>query len=429
MASALEHLVSEVTSLISQRKFADAAKQLQKSREILQKNTGHLDTVLATLQPGPCTIAVAAVLRARLACATPSDANIDTLHATVAEFVAVCHLDQLAHAQDAMCEMLEEYCRLLVTGGCAMRGILVINSAISKLQSCTSPRHLTGAHPLLLQLCLASQCLKPAVAVLDTRHMDVSKEAEGFSVRHFLMYQYYGGMVYTAVKRYDRAYNCFKVCISTPALAVSHIMMEAYKKYIIVSLLIDGKVGKLPKCASMVVPRFIKPLCQIYCDLIQAYQTGPDTLAQYINQNAAFFSREGNYGLVKQLVVSQYKPSIQKLTRTFLTLSLADVALRVQLQLPKLAQQYLLNMIEDGEIYASINQRDGMVVFQDNPEQYNSPATLDLLHERLEQVMEMEQRLVEKEESIQLNPTYIHKLLGPVEEDLAPQPIAASSTM
>jgi hypothetical protein len=30
--------------------------------------------------------------------------------------------------------------------------------------------------------------------------------------------------------------------------------------------------------------------------------------------------------------------------------------------------------IEDGEIFASINQRDGMVVFLDNPEKYNSPA-------------------------------------------------------
>lgn len=48
---------------------------------------------------------------------------------------------------------------------------------------------------------------------------------------------------------------------------------------------------------------------------------------------------------MKQLVVSQYKQSIQKLTRTFLTLSLADVALRVKLQLPKMAQQYLLNMV------------------------------------------------------------------------------------
>uniref|UniRef100_A0A6A7FXA2 COP9 signalosome complex subunit 3 n=1 Tax=Hirondellea gigas TaxID=1518452 RepID=A0A6A7FXA2_9CRUS len=188
------------------------------------------------------------------------------------------------------------------------------------------------------------------------------------------------------------------------------------------------QVSKLPKCASMIVPRFIKPLCQVYCDLQQCYQSGPDALSLYIQQHSVTFIRDGNYGLVKQLLVSQYKQSIQKLTRTFLTLSLSDVALRVKLQLPELAQQYLLNMIEDGEIYASINQRDGMVVFKDNPEQYNATDTLDLLHQRLLRVMELEQRLEEMEESIQLNPTYIHKLAGSSEEDLPAQQMATTST-
>jgi len=32
--------------------------------------------------------------------------------------------------------------------------------------------------------------------------------------------------------------------------------------------------------------------------------------------------------------------------------------------------------IEDGEIFASINQKDGMVCFHDNPEKYNNPAML-----------------------------------------------------
>lgn len=32
--------------------------------------------------------------------------------------------------------------------------------------------------------------------------------------------------------------------------------------------------------------------------------------------------------------------------------------------------------IDDGEIHASINQRDGMVVFLDNPEKYNSPTMM-----------------------------------------------------
>lgn len=36
----------------------------------------------------------------------------------------------------------------------------------------------------------------------------------------------------------------------------------------------------------------------------------------------------------------------------------------------------LASQIEDGEIYASINQKDGMVCFHDNPEKYNNPAML-----------------------------------------------------
>lgn len=49
-------------------------------------------------------------------------------------------------------------------------------------------------------------------------------------------------MIYAAVKNYDRALYMFEVVISTPALAVSHIMLEAYKKYILISLILHGKV-------------------------------------------------------------------------------------------------------------------------------------------------------------------------------------------
>jgi len=35
--------------------------------------------------------------------------------------------------------------------------------------------------------------------------------------------------------------------------------------------------------------------------------------------------------------------------------------------------------IEDGEIFATINQKDGMVRFHDNPEQYKSASMLQQL--------------------------------------------------
>lgn len=58
-----------------------------------------------------------------------------------------------------------------------------------------------------------------------------------------------------------------------------------------------------------------------------------------------FISRDENFGLVKQVQTAQTKLSILRLTKTFLTLSLADVAARVQLQGPEQAESYLRSMV------------------------------------------------------------------------------------
>ncbi len=51
--------------------------------------------------------------------------------------------------------------------------------------------------------------------------------------------------------------------------------------------------------------------------------------------------------------------NIRRLTKTFLTLSLADVASRAGLSGPEEAEKWLVIMIEEGSIFASISQKDG----------------------------------------------------------------------
>lgn len=50
-------------------------------------------------------------------------------------------------------------------------------------------------------------------------------------------------------------------------------------------------------------------------------------------------------GLVKQVASVLYKKNIQRLTKTFLTLSLTDVASRVGLSGPSDAEKYILHMV------------------------------------------------------------------------------------
>lgn len=92
--------------------------------------------------------------------------------------------------------------------------------------------------------------------------------------------------------------------------------------------------------------RFIRPLSQAYQELATAYSTNNCAGVQtVINKYQDLYSRDHNLGLVKQVLIFLYKKNIQRLTKTFLTLSLSDVASRVQLAGPADAEKYILNMV------------------------------------------------------------------------------------
>ena len=66
-----------------------------------------------------------------------------------------------------------------------------------------------------------------------------------------------------------------------------------------------------------------------------------------------------NMGLVNQVAESQLQAMVSRLTKTFVTLSLSELANRVGLKTPQEAERLLVNMIENGSIQAKISQQDG----------------------------------------------------------------------
>jgi COP9 signalosome complex subunit 3 len=110
--------------------------------------------------------------------------------------------------------------------------------------------------------------------------------------KYVLLYYYYGGMVYSLLKEWDKALFMFQMCVTTPAMAVSHIMLEAYKKHILVSLIRLRKVPALPKYTSNVVNRFFKHLALPYHDLINAFsQNDPAEFDRVVTKHTEVFTR------------------------------------------------------------------------------------------------------------------------------------------
>lgn len=138
--------------------------------------------------------------------------------------------------------------------------ILRIDPASSKL---------TVAHVYLTRVCLLARAYKLALPVIDQTIFAIPSAADnlypqrtqyepenGAATRIYsfeppakltctdhLRYFLYGGMIYMALKEWGKARHFLSIVISSPAAnAISLIMVEAYKKWILVNLLENGTV-------------------------------------------------------------------------------------------------------------------------------------------------------------------------------------------
>ena len=318
------------------------------------------------------------------------------------------------------------YANKLCELGKAKRGVAVLLGAIKKLQK--SANQLTSIHADVLQLCLEAKYLTPALGLVCNDILDIHKEAGSFDAKHYLAYFYYAGCVYAALKMLDSALFHFEQAITIPCQAViSQIMIESYKKFIILSLISKGKLLPLPKYTSRIVVNQIKPLCNAYHEVGNAF-TSFDLrkLNECITKYSDLFTQDRNMGLIKQLVSAFYKKNIQKLTKTFITLSLSDMATRVQLRSAKEAEIYVLNMIMDGEIFATINQKDGMVSFHDNPEKFDSPSMAQALADEMLACVQLDAKIGEMDKEITLHPHYIQKCMSSCGDESVDQIVASN---
>uniref|UniRef100_A0AAQ5YXF2 COP9 signalosome complex subunit 3 n=1 Tax=Amphiprion ocellaris TaxID=80972 RepID=A0AAQ5YXF2_AMPOC len=378
MASALEQFVNNVRQLSAQGQMTQLCELINKSGELLAKNLSHLDTVLGALDIQEHSLGVLAVLFVKFS--MPNIPDFETLFSQVQLFISTCNGEHIRYATDTFAGLCHQLTNALVERKQPLRGVVVLKQAIDKMQMNTN--QLTSVHADLCQLCLLAKCFKPALPFLELDMMDICKENGAYDAKHFLCYYYYGGMIYTGLKNFERALYFYEQAITTPAMAVSHIMLEAYKKYILVSLILHGKVQQLPKYTSQIVGRFIKPLSNAYHELAQVYTTNnPAELRSLVNKHSETFTRDNNTGLVKQCLSSLYKKNIQRLTK-----------------------------IEDGEIYASINQKDGMVCFHDNPEKYNNPAMLHKIDQEMLKCIELDEKLKSMDQEITVNPQFVQKV-------------------
>jgi COP9 signalosome complex subunit 3 len=392
----------------SEKELRNLRTILQKSDDVLFKNLPHLDDALAMLDPGIHTLGWIAILSIKAA--VP---NIDAFKfVTQARlFFPLASTVQVRMLPGKFYRICQRFIEIYQEQGAFVAAIKPIKTALFKLRP--NSETLTPLHADFLQLCLLAKDYRAALSVLAEEPLNIANpESYNFKPRDMLRYFYYGGMVYTGVKDFGKAVELFKHGFTAPAAVLSAIMVECYKKYTLVSLLHSGSVKPVPKYTSPIVQRHLKSTCPAYQEFVNAYGTNStDEVHKVATQHVEVFQKDNNFGLVKQCIQALYRSNIKRHTQTYLTLSLVQIAESVKLASPKDAERAILRMIEEGQIHASINQKDGMVSFLESPEQYNDNNVLNHIDQQIRRTIELSTKLRLLDREIASSPGYIQKTM------------------
>ena len=241
--------------------------------------------------------------------------------------------------------------------------------------------------------------------------MHVDREATLVTPRDLLLHHYYAGMVLTGLKSYREAVERFTLCVSAPTHVLNTIMLEAYKKCLLCSLIEAGEAPRLPKYTSPTIARPIKTHLAAYTEFSDAFTGGkPSELAAALAKHTATFSTDHNLGLAKQCVPALMRRNIRTLTQTYLTLSLPHIAEMVFLDDAAAAEKQVRDMIVAGQIHATIDRTRSTVHFIERTEQYDSRETLLAMESSLEQAIGLASKLQALHASLSTDHNYLARL-------------------
>jgi COP9 signalosome complex subunit 3 len=409
--SNLDQVLLDVRKLSEEAKYSELAEKLKKSTQVMENQTAaSLDLFINALDAKDHSLGVLHAVLAKVGLKEIGSFNLlfDQIKVFVAEFDAA----QIRHSPLNFCQLFHQFTGVVSKEGSSLAGIGVLRTAIQRYR--VSPSYLTSIHADLLQLCLEAKCLKAALPFLDEEIHELMTEGDQFDVKYLLLYYYYGGMIYTTLKQYDKACFFFTTCLTTPSLAISSIMIEAYKKYLMTSLLKTGKVVALPQYTPSVVNRLIHPVCTPYSDIVEAFEAHDiERLEKVLVKHEQHFARDTNLGLVQRVKESLNKRNVQRLKESFSTISLENVAFHVKLTGgASEAEKYIRDMIEKGELHASIDQVSGMVAFHDSPEKYCTDAVVARIDQQIAKCVALEEKIALLDREIALDHRYVERTMG-----------------
>ncbi|GAB9469755.1 Cop9 signalosome complex subunit 3 [Globisporangium polare] len=259
-----------------------------------------------------------------------------------------------------------QYCALAMDLNQSIKAIYPLKSFLRRFYQ-HGHTELSPLHAQFFYLCLHAKCYFAAMEILNQPLFEIHSQANLVSAVDFVSYAYYGGMLYVGQKQFQEAIDFFTLAITAPAVSLSSFVVEAFKKLVLTSLILNGEPPVLPKYTPFVVTRHVESHCSAYMELSKAFQKTKDVekCLEIAQKHAAVFVKDANFGLVKQAIEALKQKKLLQLTRTYVTIALEEMATTAGWDASEVvaAEKTLLELVAKGQLAAVIDKQKAMVKF------------------------------------------------------------------
>jgi COP9 signalosome complex subunit 3 len=180
-----------------------------------------------------------------------------------------------------------------------------------------------------------------------------------------LEYFLYSGMVFIGLRNWETALQCLESAVTYPAKegSVSKVMLDAYKKWILVGLLLEGKLLPLPKTTSNSAARCYHVMAKPYETFAQIFENGSASrLKAEAEAASAIWRDDHNEGLVVHVLAAYQKFQIRALANVYSKISIPEIVSQttsaetgIKLPSAQAGEALIRSMIQLGELHARLS--------------------------------------------------------------------------
>ncbi|KAI0019351.1 hypothetical protein F4780DRAFT_747309 [Xylariomycetidae sp. FL0641] len=190
---------------------------------------------------------------------------------------------------------------------------------------------------------------------------------------HVLEYDLLCGMSYCATREWAKARAAFERGLTFPTRegGCSKIMVEAYKKWVLTSLLAKGRLTDPPSYTGGMANKAFGTLGKHYTAVAALFETdNVEGLRQETENNRNIWAEDGNSGLVQEVLAAYQKWRVLGLQDIYTKISISEIRSQTTsgetgVPLPSDADAEMLvqNMIIEGMLSGVLEKNDDGVVF------------------------------------------------------------------